>query len=244
MINPVEYIYNGGKIDAAKPNVFGFRWSATGTLEYVRLMGAMSGPGTALFNLRNDGTPIFAGAGRLTWVLADSDDKKEDLAIAVVEGKQAIIDLESLTGVGTVVLSPITILMKINDGIKTEEVAVVKTTASIANDASEDGTVSLGKTFVLNKISADRECRVRLYQTAAFRTADAARPVGTDPEGEHGLICDFNLTTGNLTWNSSPIPNGANGDTSRTPDIYYSIQNKSGGTSTVEVTFSVVKIEE
>lgn len=243
MINSYEIIYTGGKLEAIQAGVLSFVWPITGTLKnvWIKCNSVVSGS-TSYFNIRNNGSPLWTGTDRLGVSSGSPSSEKTSLAVDVVKKQAGRLDLDSLAGGN--ITGPVYLVLDIEDNIQTEQEDVVKTTASLANDASEDGTVSLGKTFVLNKIAADRECRVRLYQTAAFRTADAARPVGIDPEGEHGLICDFNLTTGNLTWNSSPIPNGANGDTSRTADIYYSIQNKSGGSSTVEVTFSVVKIEE
>ena len=243
MINSYEIIYTGGKLEAVQAAVLRFAWPITGTLKNVWLKASyVSSGSTSYFNLKNNGTGLWSGTSRLGVTASVPESEKTSLSFAVVKKEYGQLDLESLAGGN--IAGPIYLIVEIDDNIKTEEVSVVKTTASLADEAVEDGTVELGKTFVLNRISTDKAARVRLYQTAAFRTADAARPVGTDPEGEHGLICDFNLTTGNLTWNSSPIPNGANGDTSRTADIYYSIQNKSGGTSTVEVTFSVVKIEE
>ena len=115
----------------------------------------------------------------------------------------------------------------------------VVTTASLANGATENGVVALGKSFELFKLIADRHCRVRLYQTSAFRTADASRPVGTDPDTAHGVIGDFVFDgTSGLTIICQPRPAGENHDTPVVSDIYYAIENQSGGTSTVEVTFT------
>ena len=122
----------------------------------------------------------------------------------------------------------------------------VKTTASLADQASETGVVTLGKSFLLVKVEADRNCRVRLYSTAAARTADAARPFGTDPTAgtQHGVICDLIVTTADsLVWILSPQAPGSCMETVVTRDIPYAIQNLSGATSTVEVTFTVVETE-
>jgi hypothetical protein len=120
---------------------------------------------------------------------------------------------------------------------------VVVTTASIADAAEVTGTVALGRSFFLLRIAADKPCRVRLYSTAAARTADASRPVGQDPSGEHGIIADFNLVTGNLAFDCAPVPVGANLEGSLSANIPYAIQNKSGSTGTVQVTFSRATLE-
>lgn len=115
----------------------------------------------------------------------------------------------------------------------------VVTTASLANNATEDDVVALGKSFELFKVEADRHCRVRLYQTAAARTADAARPIGTDPDTAAGVIADFAIDgTSGLTIVCQPRVSGENHDAPIVSNIYYAITNMSGGASTVEVTFT------
>jgi hypothetical protein len=123
---------------------------------------------------------------------------------------------------------------------------VVVTTASLANLATENGTAALGKQFVLVKLVVDRACRIRLYTTAALRVLDASRPFGTNPTAgtQHGVICDLylNATTG-LTWLMSPEALGACNEASVTTSIPYAIENRSGSSSTVQVTFTVTLME-
>ena len=57
------------------------------------------------------------------------------------------------------------------------------TTASLAAAAAEDFTLALSKSFALFKVETDVQARVRLYASAAYRTADAARAIG--------LYCDL-----------------------------------------------------
>lgn len=120
---------------------------------------------------------------------------------------------------------------------------VVVTTASVADAAEVTGTAALGRSFFLLRIAADKPCRVRIYSTAAARAADAARLIGQDPSGEHGIIADFNLVTGNLAFDCAPVPVGANLEGSLSANIPYAIQNKSGSTATVQVTFTRATIE-
>lgn len=118
------------------------------------------------------------------------------------------------------------------------------TTASLANNATENGTVTLGKSFELYKVVVDKHCRVRLYQTAADRTADAARPIGTAPDAGEGLITEliFDAIVGN-TIRLAPRAAGENQDTPVVDTIYYAITNMSGGTATVTATFTHVVTE-
>lgn len=121
---------------------------------------------------------------------------------------------------------------------------VVVTTASLADLATENGTVALGKSFELFKAVADRFCRVRLYQTAAARTADAGRGIGTDPATAAGVIADLIFTAlSGLTIVCQPRIPGENHDGPVTSTIYYAITNMSGSASTVQVTFTRVITE-
>lgn len=121
---------------------------------------------------------------------------------------------------------------------------VVVTTLSLDDDDVEVGTVALGKSFELYKVVADRHCRVRLYQTAAARTTDEDRPVGTDPATAAGVIADFVFDgDSGLTIVCQPRIPGENQDGPVTSAIYYSIKNESGFASTVQVTFTRVVTE-
>lgn len=112
------------------------------------------------------------------------------------------------------------------------------TTASLADAATEVGTVALGKSYRVQKVAADRACRIRLYTTAAKRTADASREVGDDPGDDAGCLLDIVLTAGLLSLELSPQADGCNGDDPATGDAYLSLTNLSGGSHTVAATFT------
>lgn len=76
------------------------------------------------------------------------------------------------------------------------------TTPSLAAGASATGTIDLGKGYRLYRITTSAACRTRLYTTDAKRTADASRPSGTDPTGDHGLMLDFTSTGSSGGWGS------------------------------------------
>lgn len=117
------------------------------------------------------------------------------------------------------------------------------TTASIADGATQTGVITLGKSSLVLKFTGSCACRIRLYSTAAYRTADAARAPGTDPTGEHGVMLDIVLPAGNLTWDLSPLAAVTNDDGPAISDIYYAIQNKSGAAATVTATLTRITLE-
>jgi hypothetical protein len=129
----------------------------------------------------------------------------------------------------------------IDDGILNEtEMAVI--TGSLADLAEANITAPLGKSFVLTAVETDVEARVTAYRSPAYRTADAARPIGELPTGDHGVIVDVNnVTPGKL--NLSPIMYGATAEIPRSGDIAIRVQNRSGGATPVEVTFTLNKLE-
>lgn len=123
---------------------------------------------------------------------------------------------------------------------------VNKVTAALADLASEQGTVVIGKSFAIVKVVADRACRIRLYSTAAQRTADLSRPATASPAlgTSHGVILDIvvNATVG-LSFILSPEAYGANCEAVPSSSISYTITNLSGAPSTVSVTLTI-KVEE
>jgi hypothetical protein len=161
------------------------------------------------------------------------------LGVAVVVGD--IITVRAATvpagGVGGV----LALIVGIDDGAVsgTTRGDVVLTTASLADLATETGTVALGKKFDLLSATADRPCRVRLYTNAAARAADAARPAGTDPDlsTNHGVICDLVFQTGHLFIETINVA-GQNMDVTTVSNIYYSVINLSGSAHTVQITFT------
>lgn len=113
-----------------------------------------------------------------------------------------------------------------------------KTTASLAADAGESGTIALAKGFRVLHIGTDRAAWVRLYTTPTKRTADVARVITSDPSGDHGVILEV-ITGGALLALDlcDPTPSGFSGETTPSANIAYRIVNKSGATSPVTVTF-------
>lgn len=113
---------------------------------------------------------------------------------------------------------------------------------TLADLATEDGVIEIGKGIMFLRIEASHACRVRIYSTAAYRTADAAREIGTDPVGEHGVVLDANIEAANLVLDLNPIPIGFNMDTVPEATLYLAIQNRSGGSADIDVTFHYVQL--
>jgi hypothetical protein len=131
-------------------------------------------------------------------------------------------------------------------GLPTRQ-SVIKTTVSLANNAVEDGTLSLGyKTAALVQIQFDRACRVRLYATTADRTTDTGPPdrsIYTDPAPGQGMLAEF-LVSAAKTLHVAPVVSLSNQDSTPNTNLYYRIENRSGSTSTVTVTLIVVPQEQ
>jgi hypothetical protein len=103
----------------------------------------------------------------------------------------------------------------------------------------------------LIKIEIDIGELRRLKQAGwSNKPADAARPIGTDVDDpdwffelEHGLLLERVIEASNLILDLSPLAQCYNGDAVRAGVVYYSIQNLSGSTSTVEAEFTKLTLE-
>lgn len=120
---------------------------------------------------------------------------------------------------------------------------VTKVTASLADQASENGVITMAPGYRLLKIDTDVSARVRLYATATQRNADASRPIGQDPSGNHGLTMEFISDTGLLSAVLSPAVDGYSLEATPSDDIPYRITNLSGGSTAVTVTLTWQKTE-
>ena len=121
-------------------------------------------------------------------------------------------------------------------------VTETETTASIINGAS--GNVefaTLGKSFAIQKVTAEKESWIRIYSDTASRTADASRTQGTDPADGSGVIAEFIATSANTVFKVTPAIYGWLDDGEVTVPV--AIQNNTGGTTTTSVTIQVLKIE-
>jgi hypothetical protein len=116
------------------------------------------------------------------------------------------------------------------------------TTATLSDSASETDSFQLGNSYLLLKVETDVAARVRVYPTAAFASADLSRPIGTAPTGESGLLAEVVTDGANLLWNLAPAATGYADDPAN-GNSYVTVTNLSGGSATVTVTFTFLKLE-
>lgn len=84
------------------------------------------------------------------------------------------------------------------------------------------------------------DLRVRLYASAAHRSADASRAVGTDPTGDHGLLLEFVSTAGLTSAWLSPVPVGYLTSGSTAP---IRIDNVGASAATATITLTWMELE-
>jgi hypothetical protein len=121
-------------------------------------------------------------------------------------------------------------------------VAIPGTTATLANGATGNIAISGVKGYILYKIQTTVAAWVRIYTTSAARSADSSRAEGVDPLPGAGVIAEV-ITTGAQTIIMSPGVIGFNDDNAPTTSIYLAITNKSGASSTVTATLTILQIE-
>ena len=126
-----------------------------------------------------------------------------------------------------------------SEGLASRSTAAV-TTNSIADDVSEDVSITGFKSYMLMRIQTTSAAWVRLYTSSTARTADASRSEGVDPAPDAGVIAEV-LTNGAQTIEFGPAVLGWNSANDTT--IYAAVKNKSGGTATITSTLTLLKLE-
>lgn len=116
------------------------------------------------------------------------------------------------------------------------------TTASLANNATGNLDITGFKGYALLAIQTDRAAWVRIYANSNRRGADASRIESSDPAPDAGVIVEV-ITTGAQTVLVSPGVIGYNLESTPTTTIPCAVTNKSGSTSTVVVTLTVIQLE-
>lgn len=121
---------------------------------------------------------------------------------------------------------------------------VEASTGSLSDNARESIEVALGQSFELYKIEASHNCWVVGYQTDAARTADDGRLIDEDPATASGVLFEFVFDddTG-LTIRCQPRVSGENHDSPLEDTCYLAVQNLSGGTATITLTFTRIVTE-
>lgn len=116
------------------------------------------------------------------------------------------------------------------------------TTASLANNAAGNITITGWKSYMLLSIQTSAAAWVTVYASSAARTADAGRAITTDPTPGAGVLAEV-ITTGPQTQLFSPAVLGFSDETSPSTDIQIKVVNRSGSTGTITVTMKLVQLE-
>lgn len=117
------------------------------------------------------------------------------------------------------------------------------TAVALDPDDEDDLLLTMYKGYTLYSIATNRPARVRLYVNAAYRAADAARPIGTDPTGDHGLLLEVVTEAGHLTYALAPPVLGFTDETPASDDTACRITNLDGATGDTTVTFTYLPTE-
>jgi hypothetical protein len=126
-------------------------------------------------------------------------------------------------------------------GVGSNRTVLEHITAAIASGAYQEDDIPWAPSVRMFKIATDVPARVRVYATAAQRTADRTRPIGTKPTGDHGRLFEFVTTAADLEWTLTPVV-----DMSADVDdgiFYVSVTNLSNSTHSVHVTFHYNRTE-
>ena len=119
------------------------------------------------------------------------------------------------------------------------------TTASLANNAAGNISVTAHKSYMLLKIKPSIAAWVTLYVDDASRTADASRVQGADPAPDAGVIAEVVTTAANQEIKMSPGVIGwhQDGGNDGVDTVFCKVVNKSGSTGTCTVSLTVVQLE-
>ena len=120
---------------------------------------------------------------------------------------------------------------------------VSATTASLADNASGNISITAHKSYALLSIKPSVAAWVTLYTDAAARTADVNRVQGADPAPDAGVIAEVITTAAATEVKMSPGVIGWNNVTTPSTTVYAKVVNKSGSAATVDVELKVVQLE-
>ena len=128
-------------------------------------------------------------------------------------------------------------------GASLTRVTETENTGSIANATSANVQYStLGKSYAIYSVTAEKECRIRIYSDTASRTADASRAASEDPPEGAGVVAEFIATSPNTTFKVTPAIYGYIDDSETVMPV--SVTNNTGSTTDIDVSITVLKLED
>lgn len=113
----------------------------------------------------------------------------------------------------------------------------IYTTGELTMSQTEIGVIRLSLGYRILHIATTAPARVRLYDTAADRDFDRVRPVAIIPAPSVGIVMDFLTVPQMLAAPLSPVPEGANLESTPSALIPISVTSVNGGTVTVTLTW-------
>lgn len=117
------------------------------------------------------------------------------------------------------------------------------TTASLDNNASGNISIIGFQTYGLYKVNSSHAAWIRIYTTAAARTADANRIYSRDPALNSGVIAEIITNGTDQTVNIAPVVIGYLDNDRADNNIPVAVTNLSGTTRQITVTFTVAQLE-
>lgn len=126
-------------------------------------------------------------------------------------------------------------------GLQSRTVASA-TTASIANNATANISISGYKGYGLYAVQVSAAAWVRIYTSAAARSADTARLQTEYPSSGAGVISEIISSTATTQW-ITPAAIGFSAETTPVTSIQLAVTNLSGATTSIIVTLTLLQLE-
>ena len=127
-------------------------------------------------------------------------------------------------------------------GALSSRATVSTTTASLANGTSATATVTAAKGYALYSIQVNAGAWVTVYTSSSAQSTDSSRTITTDPTPGSGVVAEAITTIATTTY-FTPAVYGFNNDGTVGTNMYLKIYNNSGGTNTITVTITYLKLE-
>lgn len=209
----------------------------TGFVQDVRYSVGSNLPSDATFNIRKNGTSLWAAdlTQRPKILSGQSSGSKLAINAAITIDDRLELDVDVMPSGGLPVPFFTNITFYDTIGLRS---SIIYTTASLADLAQANIDIpNMGRGWELIAAQADRACWLRGYKSAATRTADASRAITEDASENVGLCAEIIFTASMLDVPyGAPFPTGYNLDNPNSLDGLFRIQNRSGATSTIQLT--------
>jgi hypothetical protein len=130
---------------------------------------------------------------------------------------------------------------------RTTVVSTYTSLAANATDSSQNPVFFKSFRLIGISITSNKKCRIRLYSTAAARTADLNRgyTIPIQLGSQSGCIADFyfDQMIAVTPWSCTPVIEGSNQDGSPSTTIYASVTNTDTTTQTIVITYTILQLE-